>query len=166
VKNSSIFPRTRIPKNGVYTLIMFVPYEKRIEIGKIGVQNFPKGYYAYTGSALGKGALSLEGRISRHLRKDKRKRWHIDFLSADRDVKVISALVASTNEKMECEINQYLHEKMYAAIPILEFGSSDCKKRCGSHLLYLGCDEGVVRKLTKSYKEKVGDDLIILNFRF
>lgn len=164
MKSCSIFSRTRIPKKGVYTLIVSVPSEKRIAIGKIGVQRFPKGYYAYTGSALGKGALSLGGRISRHLRKNKRKRWHIDFLLADEDAVVISALTWSTDERAECEINQCLQKKMHAEVPVPKFGSSDCRKGCRSHLLYFGCDERIVKNLTKLYEEKLGDQLAFLDF--
>jgi len=165
VEPTSTLSGTHIPKKGTYTLMVFVPSEKRIEIGRIGVQRFPEGYYAYTGTALGKGPLSLEGRISRHLKKNKKRLWHIDFLLADRDVEVISALIAPANERMECEINQYLQEKIHVEIPILKFGSSDCKKGCKSHLLHLGCNEDVVKKFTKLYEEKVGDKLIILDFR-
>jgi len=164
VKNPSIFPPIHIPKSGVYTLVISVPSEKRIRIGKIGVQSFPAGYYAYTGSALGGGSVSLGGRISRHTRKNKRKRWHIDFLLGVRDVEVISAFIVSANERMECEINQYLHGKMHAQIPILKFGSSDCDRGCGSHLLYFGHDEDVVKKLTKLYEEKAGHRLATVNF--
>jgi len=165
VKTHSIFSGTHVPKEGTYTLIVSVSSERSIEIGRIGVQKLSKGYYSYTGSALGKGVLSLEGRISRHLEKNKKKIWHIDFLLADKDVEVISALIAPTNERMECEINQYLQQKMNSKVPIPRFGSSDCKRGCKSHLLYLGRDEDVVEKLIKLYEEKVGDGLIILNLR-
>jgi len=107
----------------------------------------------------------LEGRISRHLEKNKKKSWHIDFLLADKDVEVIFALIAPINERMECEINQYLQEKMHSKVPIPKFGSSDCKRGCKSHLFYLGRNEDVVEKVIKLYKEKVGDKLIILNLR-
>jgi len=163
-KNNWIPRGANIPKHGTYTLIIFFPFEKWISIGKIGTQRFPRGYYAYTGSALGKGALSLEGRIRRHLRKGKTKKWHIDFFTADKDVKLISAMIAATNERAECEINQYLSEKMHAAIPVSRFGSSDCKRRCRSHLIYLGSNESVIRKLNRVYKAKTGDQLITIDF--
>jgi len=164
VENNWISRGANIPRNGIYTLIIFVPFEKWISIGKIGVQRFPKGYYAYTGSALGKGALSLGGRIRWHLRKDKRKKWHIDFFTIDKDVKVISAMIVPIHERVECEVNQYLNEKMRATIPVSRFGSSDCKRRCGSHLIYLGSNESVVRKLTRVYRAKAGDQLITVDF--
>jgi len=70
----------KLPQKGVYTLIIKVAKEIRIRIGSLGLQKFRKGYYAYTGSALGASATSLKNRVRRHLRKaGKKKRWHIDF---------------------------------------------------------------------------------------
>jgi len=165
VKSNRILCGVNIPQNGVYTVTIFVPFEKKTPIGKLGVQNFQMGYYTYTGSALGKGSMSLEGRILRHLRKDKRKKWHIDFLTADKDVKVTCAMMVLTSEKLECGINQYLRDKMPGAAPVLGFGSSDCKKGCGGHLIYLGSGNGVVQNLVVAYNEKFGDKVIVVDFR-
>ena len=54
---------------GVYTLIIFVSSAMLLKIGGLGERKIEKGYYAYTGSALGNGSSSLAGRISRHRRK-------------------------------------------------------------------------------------------------
>ena len=94
------------------------------------------GYYTYTGSALGKGASSLKHRIARHLRKEKRKFWHIDYLLADKNVSVEAVIVAETNENMECKTNHYLKSIMGAKVQVKGFGASDCRKNCTSHLLY------------------------------
>jgi len=153
-KDFSTALKIPVPEKGSYTLVIFVPSEKRITIGKLGTKSFLRGYYAYTGSALGRGALGLRGRISRHLKKNKKKMWHIDFLLAEEDIKVISALTSSTSEKMECQINQYLQERMHAETLVPKFGSSDCIKGCNSHLLYFGCDDNVTEKLTEIYMEK------------
>lgn len=140
---------------GTYTLLILVPAESRIEIGALGTTDFSKGYYAYTGTAFGKNAQSLAGRILRHLRRDgKRKRWHIDYLLAADNVKVISVVTAYTKEKMECEINQHLGDRLQATIPARGFGSSDCRKKCRSHLLYLGLDENVAQRIADLYSEK------------
>jgi len=162
--SSISFNRNLIAKNGAYTLLMFVPCQKKIKIGRMGIQVFPGGYYAYTGSALGGGSTSLEQRISRHLRKNKKMRWHIDFFSGDEDVRIISALIAQTDRSMECEINQHLREKSRSAIPIPRFGSSDCRRRCGSHLLYLGCDVKILEEVTGLFEEKMGKRCAILRF--
>ncbi|RLF60544.1 MAG: GIY-YIG nuclease family protein, partial [Thermoplasmata archaeon] len=61
---------------GSYVLIINLKKEKEIEIGRLGRILFNKGYYAYVGSGLN----NLEKRVGRHLRKNKKKKWHIDYL--------------------------------------------------------------------------------------
>ena len=127
---------SELSTNGVYTLLLFWAKEITVDIGKLGKQSFPSGYYSYTGSALGKGATSLKHRIVRHLRKEKRKFWHIDYLLADETVSVEAVITAETNEKMECNLNSYLKKIKGSKIQVNGFGASDCKKNCRSHLLY------------------------------
>jgi len=125
-----------ISTTGIYTLLLFLSKEVTLTIGKLGKQRFPMGYYTYTGSALGKGASSLKHRIARHLRKEKRKFWHIDYLLADENVSVEAVIIAETNENMECKTNQHIKTIMGAKVPVKGFGASDCRKNCESHLLY------------------------------
>jgi Uri superfamily endonuclease len=120
---------------GVYTLLLFVPNEVTLTAGKLGKQKFPRGYYTYTGSALGKGA-SLKNRISRHLKKEKPMFWHIDYLLAKESVSVKAVVVTETKKKIECKVNSYLKDMSGAKILVKGFGASDCKNRCGSHLLF------------------------------
>ena len=151
---------------GTYTLAILVPAETRIDVGALGTRNFSRGYYAYTGTAFGKNAQSLAGRILRHLRRDKKKkRWHIDYLLAANNVEVISVVVAYTKEKMECEINQHLKDRLQATIPVRGFGSSDCRKKCGSHLLYLGLGENVAERISDLYSEKTEGAIHLYEFR-
>jgi len=154
-----------LKEKGTYTLAIFVPVDKRIVIGRMGDHKFPKGYYAYTGSAFGKSATSLKERILRHLRKGKKKRWHIDYLLSGDNAAIMAIIATPTKEKMECEINRYLRDKLKAEIPVPKFGSSDCKEKCGSHLLYLGADENVVKRITKLYSEKINADIYPFYFR-
>ena len=121
---------------GIYTLLLFLSKQVTLTIGKLGKQRFPMGYYTYTGSALGKGASSLKHRIARHLRKEKRRFWHIDYLLADENVSVEAVIVAETNENMECKTNQHIKTIMGAKVQVKGFGASDCRKNCESHLLY------------------------------
>jgi Uri superfamily endonuclease len=121
---------------GIYTLLLFLPKQVTLDIGKLGKQRFPMGYYTYTGSALGKGASSLKHRIARHLSKEKRRFWHIDYLLADENVSVEAVIVAETNENMECKTNQHIKTIMGAKVPVKGFGASDCRKNCESHLLF------------------------------
>lgn len=56
-----------------YVLILKLDRASLIKVGALGTFKFPEGNYAYAGS----GNLS---RIKRHLRREKRLRWHIDYL--------------------------------------------------------------------------------------
>jgi Uri superfamily endonuclease len=63
---------------GAYFLVIFLTAgenRKKIPIGKLGTFYFPAGFYIYVGSALN----GLDARITRHLSKNKKKRWHIDY---------------------------------------------------------------------------------------
>jgi len=139
---------------GVYTLIIFVSSPFTASIGHLGKKKIERGYYAYTGSAFGKGSSSLAGRVSRHLKKTKRKRWHIDYLLCSEDVTVKGVVAMTTWRRVECEINQYLMNRLKAEVPILNFGSSDCRMKCRSHLLYLGSNNDVVGRIVDLYMEK------------
>jgi Uri superfamily endonuclease len=149
---------------GTYTLIIFLSRETSIKVGQLGVKKFSKGYYTYTGSALGTGASSLKQRVSRHLKKTgKKKRWHIDFLLAHRNAAVIAVVAAQTDRKMECELNCYIKKEGVVRIPVSGFGSSDCKGNCGSHLLYFG-EKDAIRKIVELYAEKFGFRPVVIDF--
>lgn len=148
---------------GIYTLIIFLSRELSLNVGKLGEKNFPKGYYTYTGSAMGKGNSSLTGRISRHLRKEKRKHWHIDYLLTHQNARITAVIVAQTKMRIECVMNCYLKEKGAAKIPIQGFGASDCRENCTSHLLYFG--EGDIKsKIASFYNEHFGSKFVVIDF--
>jgi len=153
------------PVRGIYSLIIFLSKEIRVNVGQLGVKNFPRGYYTYTGSALGTGASSLKQRVSRHLRKTgKKKHWHIDFLLAHRHAAVTAVVAAEINREMECELNCYIKRRGGARIRASGFGSSDCQGNCQSHLLYFS-ENDVEKKIAKFYAEKFGSRLVVLEFR-
>ena len=153
---------------GVYTLLLFLPKEANLNIGKLGKKRFPPGHYTYTGSALGKGASSLKHRIARHLKKKKRKFWHIDYLLADKNVSAEAIIIAETKENRECNINQYLKKMMGAKVPVKGFGASDCRKKCGSHLLYFPEIERadfLVQRIVKCLPSSAGHFFFFSRFR-
>jgi len=144
-----------LPANGIYTLVISLSREICLNVGKLGQQRFPMGRYTYTGSALGKGALSLEHRISRHLKKQKRNFWHIDFLLANENATVTVVIVAQTNEKLECKLNSHIRKEGSAKILVKGFGASDCRENCGSHLpIYPDITEEpvLIQKIVKCYE--------------
>jgi Uri superfamily endonuclease len=116
---------------GFYQLVLYLNKKSKIKIGKKGEYLFPKGYYIYTGSAQN----YLEARVKRHLRKDKSKFWHIDYLLPYcKILKVIANNEKQKEVETECRLNQSLLELKDARIVMKGFGSSDC--RCPSHLVY------------------------------
>ncbi len=143
-------------KGGVYTLILHVPKETSLKIGKLGVQRFKRGYYAYTGSALGKGASSLKGRISRHQSSNKTPFWHIDYLLIQKNVTITHVITGQTEKNLECEVNECI--KQIGKVLNPNFGSSDCSEKCGSHLLYLG-KKTTEKGILEIYK-KIGQPML------
>jgi endonuclease-3 len=143
---------------GVYMLLLFVSKEATLTVGKLGKQKFPVGYYSYMGSALGKAA-SLKNRVARHLRKEKRSFWHIDYLLADQNVSVEAVLATETVQKIECKTNQHIKTRLGAEVKVRGFGASDCRKNCKSHLLYFPETEDVewlVQKLAAQIRSVSG----------
>jgi len=65
-------------------------------------QVFSEGYYTYTGSALGNGATSLKHRLARHLKKQKQKFWHIDYLLANQNLSIAAVITAKTKKDRMC----------------------------------------------------------------
>lgn len=106
-----------------YQLHITLTKDSHLRIGKLGEALFPAGSYVYTGSA----KQNLEARIKRHRSKKKKLRWHIDYLLASRNAEITDVKYF---EGEECEINK----KTQGGIPLKGFGSSDCRKGCGSHL--------------------------------
>ena len=152
-----------LPAKGIYTLILFLPKEIHLKIGKLGTQRFPRGYYTYTGSALGIGSSSLRQRLLRHLKKKKQKFWHIDFLLSHQNVHLTGLVAAEIDGRVECQMNLYIKIKERAEIPVPHFGASDCRRDCGSHLLYFG-REDITKRIATLYNEKFGINPITVDF--
>ncbi len=110
---------------GIYSLIVRVEQEKRIEVGKLGEILFDDGFYIYVGSA----QSNLEKRISRHLSDDKNMHWHIDYLLEHGDIEKVLAF--KKEKSWECKLADLLSSHFKK---IKDFGSSDCS--CASHLYY------------------------------
>lgn len=115
---------------GSYLLVMELKNTKTIPVGKLGKIDFKKSYYIYVGSALN----GLDQRIQRHLRKQKKTHWHIDYLL--NYAKIVNIFYKQNELKEECFIARIL-EKELSAIP--GFGCSDCS--CKSHLFYSSYEE-------------------------
>lgn len=102
-----------------YVLILHCAKDVSITVGRLGEIEFRRGYYYYVGSA-----NSGIHRIKRHFRKEKKKRWHIDYIMPHMNV-----LGCILRKDYECELANRI-----GLTPVPKFGSSDC--RCYSHLFY------------------------------
>ncbi|NPV51196.1 MAG: GIY-YIG nuclease family protein [Candidatus Methanofastidiosum sp.] len=116
-------------QKGAYSLLLVLENDQLIEIGKLGRILFKKGYYVYNGSALGGF-----GRVRYHLKQNKTKRWHIDYLLEY--AKILKIIIAKDAKNHEHDISKFLASVIGAETPTLGFGSSDCKEKCPSHLVY------------------------------
>jgi Uri superfamily endonuclease len=113
---------------GIYILILAVEKDICVNVGALGKVNFENGLYAYVGSARN----NLEMRVKRHLSKNKKRFWHIDYLLGNGSVKVHKVLSSMAERSEECEIAKRLSRKGFA---VEGFGCSDCN--CKSHLFKL-----------------------------
>ena len=116
-------------RNGSYILLITLDRSTDITVGKLGKFIFPEGYYLYIGSALN----GLHGRIKRHLRKEKRQHWHIDYLLSHAGIEDIWYIFSE--DRVECLLAKTALAMPLTHVPVPGFGSSDC--RCNSHLIYL-----------------------------
>jgi Uri superfamily endonuclease len=110
---------------GIYVLIIQVSGDINVDVGALGGTAFAKGLYAYVGSA----QTNMEQRIKRHLRREKRKFWHIDYLLDNPAAEIIQVLFKKADKAEECKTAKAIGER---SKPIAGFGCSDCN--CKSHL--------------------------------
>ncbi len=111
---------------GIYMLNIEIEREINITVGSLGNLKFKKGFYVYVGSAI----TNLEKRVRRHKRKEKKLRWHIDYLTVRANK--ITAYPIVTRKKLECPLASAIARIAPDSVP--NFGSSDCS--CRSHLFY------------------------------
>ncbi len=111
---------------GVYLIVGYLKRDKKISIGKLAKIKFKKGFYIYVGKAMN----NLSKRIARHLRKNKKRRWHIDYLIDY--LNNLRPIPIRTSQNLECPLAKDI--KKIADSFVKDFGCSDCQ--CGSHLFY------------------------------
>ena len=115
-------------EKGSYVLLLYLSSKKVIKVGKLGEVVFPKGYYAYVGSAFGPGGL--RARLRHHLHITNNPHWHIDYLREHAKIKEI--LICKIKFKYEHKWATMFQNFEGMTVPVPGFGSSDC--RCVTHL--------------------------------
>ena len=130
---------------GSYVLLIKLPEEKTINIGKRQSVHFRRGYYAYVGSAMG----GFKSRLDRHLRENKKPHWHIDYLL--QEAVITGMVLCEAEHRLECTIAQALSHQ-FDSIP--GFGSSDC--HCRSHLFYYAPNEERMKSIIMTALKALG----------
>ncbi len=151
-----ILPRqaTTLPAApGTYLLLM--KWDEDLPLsGRFRGHTLPPGHYLYAGSARGPGGL--RARLSRHLKRRKKIRWHVDQLTtrsgficalpfpdapepahklqsgAEHQPEPVPPPEPESNTS-ECQLASLLLNAGFSH-PLPGFGSSDCSS-CNSHLL-------------------------------
>ena len=135
---------------GCYCLIINLEKNESIQIGKLGMIDFKKGYYVYIGSAMN----SLESRLNRHFRDEKKLHWHVDYLLTNPNCKLEDAIYNVSSKKVECDLSKQLSNSKC----IEGFGCSDCD--CKSHLYYFKSRKEAIEQVTNAY------DSIAMEYEF
>ena len=115
---------------GNYVLLLHLPDDARLTIGKLGVFDFPAGWYTYIGSAFGAGGLL--GRLAHHLKPVEQPHWHIDYLR--QAAYVVEVWLAPGEQSREQEWVDIMVAIPGASVPVDGFGASDSERE--SHLVY------------------------------
>ncbi len=117
--------------SGIYIIELVLKSNVTITHPKFTDFIFPPSYYYYVGSA----QKNLSARILRHLKKDKKLHWHIDYLTSNKNVMLSRAFIIEGNSKNEeCILVSKLLKTTKMIIAAENFGNSDCRN-CKSHLL-------------------------------
>jgi Uri superfamily endonuclease len=114
---------------GTYALVLHCQRNAATQVGRWGRLDLKKGCYIYVGSAFGPGGV--RARVTRHCRRDKPSRWHIDYLREF--VTPLGAWYSYAPQQLEHRWAQCLGG-LHGLASIPKFGCSDC--RCEAHLFY------------------------------
>lgn len=126
--------REALPRDpGSYLLVLALLRNQTRSIGRLGLFTLRRGVYAYCGSALGPGGI--RGRLAHHLRAGDSRRWHIDSLLPF--ARLVALAFAPGDSSQECRWSRQLGRLPNASFPVAGFGSSDCRRKCPSHLILL-----------------------------
>lgn len=113
---------------GSYQIFFFLDSEKVIKVRSGRTFRCPPGIYIYTGSAMN----GIRSRVTRHLRRTKRKFWHIDYLLEQ--CRIIAVKCYPSAKIEECLRHKALLSRLNRVRQVSGFGASDCD--CPSHLLH------------------------------
>lgn len=141
---------------GSYILVISIGRRVSFKPGSLPRVRLPPGCYVYVGSAMGPGGF--EKRVLRHFRRNKRARWHIDYLTRLRSVRVESVIYTPL-PRGESRLTRILSSSGFVKV-VKGFGTTDSPSDF-SHLLF--SEEGL-RKTVRRIALAMGRDG--LEYRF
>jgi Uri superfamily endonuclease len=116
---------------GTYALHLSLPAPAHLQIGWLGIFDFPPGDYLYLGSARGPGGL--RARLQHHARIAVKPHWHIDYLRAAAQLE--GFWISTAPARLECAWSKALLRLPGAVVPVIGFGAGDCTGGCAAHLV-------------------------------
>ncbi len=123
---SKVIPSTK----GTYVILLRIDKVFRDNVGSLGMVMLEPGLYVYIGSACGYGGL--KSRILRHINKEKKIRWHIDYITSKSFSKVVAIAYTFIEKSLEECISRILEYSPLFSIAWPKFGCSD--KHSKTHL--------------------------------
>ncbi|MDO9547205.1 MAG: GIY-YIG nuclease family protein [Pelolinea sp.] len=116
-------------RKGNYILVMSLKEPTEQIIPKFGNVSLLPGHYYYCGSAHGNGGL--KSRITRHLAKDSKRFWHIDYIK--KHMRILEVWCEVCPENNECGYSHFFANQKNAVIPIDGFGQL-IVRTCADHI--------------------------------
>ncbi|MEM0046369.1 MAG: GIY-YIG nuclease family protein [Fervidicoccaceae archaeon] len=148
------FGDSSITCTGYYFLIFRLEKNVDIQVGSLGTLSLKAGVYGYIGSSfLRKG---IAQRVARHLSRNKKIRWHIDYLTSKDFFNPIELIwICSQSRGKEYEASKCIES---AAEEVVEkFGSSDSKAR--GHLFLISENAGEyfrLEEIVNCFEKRLG----------
>ncbi len=128
---------------GCYLIGLYISRELVLKVGKKGMFRIAGGHAYYAGSA----RRALKARVERHRKKRKPRHWHIDYLTARKEVKIEDVWILPGTKTRECELAKRLLALPGAEVPVPGFGASDCKTGCAAHLVWFARQQNIPEKV-------------------
>jgi len=150
---------------GAYSLIIDLEDDLSVRLKSLGDLFFERGTWIYIGSAMGEGSTSLENRIRRHFRAEKKIHWHIDnLLKSNSRIRV--AIWAESPNHIECDIAKRIEQIENIFPGPKGFGASDCRKKCWTHLYHSKVERCLEKKIKMVFSKLLLEPKLSQDGRF
>jgi Uri superfamily endonuclease len=140
---------TQKREKGIYLLLFRLDGPTEVVLGSKAKRTlfFPRGSYAYVGSALGGGGLPM--RLLRHLnlRPKKTDKWNIDKLTMSPSYQPMGAITIADPDGIECCLVPALRRSINVEAAAPRFGNGDDWRKVQDGLIRERCETHTWRLL-------------------